>query len=108
MRPGTCGSLRRLAIISGSVRQSPEDQGGSSLSGYVRAGDCVSAMPCPVGVEEFSARTVGTLIGMGAEEVTLGLKQVGREPLAAVAVVVFKCGEQSRSGNAVLEGFGKD
>ena len=39
----------------------------------------------PVGVEELAARLVDALVGVRAEVVALGLEQVGRQPLAAVA-----------------------
>ena len=42
-------------------------------------------MAGPVGVEELAARLVDALVGVGAEIIALGLEQVGREALAAVA-----------------------
>ncbi len=46
----------------------------------------------PVGVEELAFGLVDALVGVGTEEVALGLEQVGGEALGAVAVVVAEGG----------------
>ena len=64
-------------------------------------------MAGPVGVEELSARTVSALVSVGAEVVTLSLEQVGRNAVAAVAVIVSEGSGESRNRNAVGESSGK-
>ena len=51
--------------------------------------DCRPELFQPLGMEEFSAWTVGAFVGVGTEVVALGLEQVRREVCAAVAVVIF-------------------
>ena len=58
----------------------------------------VAAQPQPIGVEH--AGLVDALIGVGAEVIALGLQQVGRQPLLAIAVVVGQRGGERRHGNA--------
>ena len=47
-----------------------------------------SAPTGPVGVEERTPLPIDALVFVGAEVVSLGLKQVGWQSLAAVAVVI--------------------
>ena len=56
-------------------------------SGFVSTGGRVAAATGPVGMEEFAARLVGSLVGMGSEVVALSLNEVGRDLLASVPVV---------------------
>lgn len=60
----------------------------------------------PLGVEELAFGLVQALIGVSTEEVALGLQQVGRQTLGAVAVVVAQGGGEGRSGDAVQGGEG--
>lgn len=60
----------------------------------------------PVRVEHFAAWLVGTFVSMGTEEVALGLKQVGRQEFAPVAVVVAEGGAEGRNWNAGQCGYG--
>lgn len=55
----------------------------------------------PVGVEELAAWFVGALVGVGTEEVALGLQQIRRQHGAAVAVVVSERGTEGRNRDAV-------
>lgn len=70
-------------------------------------------------MEEFAFRFIETLVGVGPEEVSLGLKEVSREALGAIAIVVGKRSTKAwnrdaiegRDGNnltPVLLGIGKD
>ena len=54
----------------------------------------------PLGVDELAGR-VGPLVGVGAEEIALGLDQVARQALAAVAVVVGQARAEGRRADAV-------
>src|SRR5690606_11118892 len=58
----------------------------------------------PLRVEE--ARLVGTLVGMRAEIVTLGLEQVGGQIGSAVLIVIGKRRAEGRDGDPVEAGFG--
>ena len=60
----------------------------------------------PLGMER--AGLVGPLVGVRAEQVALGLDQVRREPLAAVAVVVGQGGREGRDGDAQPGGLADD
>ena len=66
----------------------------------VSYGACAFAKP--IGVEH--ARLVDAVVGVGAEVVALGLQQVGRQPVAAVAVVVGQGRGEGRRGDAQLDG----
>ncbi len=55
-------------------------------------------------MEELAARFVGALVGVCAEEVALGLQQVGRQDGAAIAVVVAERCAESRNRDAVDRG----
>ena len=59
-----------------------------------------SALADPVGVER--ARLVDALVGVSAEVIALGLQQVRRQAVAAVAVVVGQRRGERRDGNAEL------
>src|SRR5690606_15625650 len=54
--------------------------------------------PEPVGVER--ALPVSSLVGVGPEEVTLRLNQVGGTPLAAIPVVIGECRAEDGQWNA--------
>ena len=62
----------------------------------------------PVDVEELAALHIGALVGVGAEVVALGLEQVGRGALGAVAVVVRQRGAEGWRADAVLGREGDD
>ena len=55
----------------------------------------------PFGVEGFAFGFVEGLVGVGAEEVALGLEEVGGEAGGAVAVVVADGGAEGGDGDAV-------
>ncbi len=59
-------------------------------------------------MEELAAWFVGALVGVGAEEVALGLQQVGGQHGAAIAVVVAERRTECRNGDAVDGGEGHD
>ena len=65
-------------------------------------------MAGPVGVEELSPGTVGALIGVGSEVVTLGLEHVGRQPLGPIAVIVLEGGSHRRCGDSVGDSLADD
>ena len=58
----------------------------------------------PVGVEHLALWFVEALVGVGTEEVALGLQEVGREAGGAVAVVVAEAGAERWDGDAVEGG----
>src|SRR5690606_41750227 len=58
----------------------------------------------PVDVEELSTLLVDALVGVGAEVIALGLEQVGREAVGAVAVVVGQGAAERRHADAALGG----
>ena len=53
----------------------------------------------PVEVEALSPGSIDALVGMGAEIVALGLKQVGRQALGAITVVISERAHEGRAGN---------
>lgn len=55
-------------------------------------------------MEKLPGRLVATLVGMGAEEIALGLKQVGGKTFAAIAVVIGEARSKGRNSNPVLHG----
>src|SRR5665647_2383979 len=59
----------------------------------------------PVGVEELAPGPVHPLVGVGAEEVPLGLEQVGGQPPRAVAVVEGQGRGEGRGGHPILDGM---
>jgi len=52
----------------------------------------------PVEVEKFSLRLIGSLVGVGAEVIALGLEQIGGQTFRAVTVVVSERGAEGRRG----------
>ena len=60
-------------------------------------------MSRPIGVEELAARLVHALVSVRAEEIALGLQQVGRQAPGAVAVVKRQRRAERRRGHAVLD-----
>ena len=60
------------------------------------------SQPDPIAVE--NAFLVDAVVGVGAEIVALGLQQIGRQPLGAIAVVVGQGRGERRRGNAQLDG----
>ena len=58
----------------------------------------------PLRVEELAFRLVQALVGVGTEEVALGLEEVGGEAFGAVAVVVAEGGGERRNRDAVEGG----
>ena len=54
-------------------------------------------------MEELAARLVDTLIGVRAEEVTLGLQQIGRQALGTVAVIECQSCREGRRGNPISD-----
>ena len=57
-------------------------------------------------MEGFAFGFVEALVGVGAEEVALGLEEVGGEAGGAVAVVVAEGGAEGGDGDAVGDGEG--
>src|SRR5713226_6703553 len=74
----------------------------SSYSCIVRPGRDAAAAPSPVRMEKLAARLVHTLVGVGAEEVPLGLQQIRRQARGAVSIVERKRGGEGRRGHAEL------
>src|SRR3954471_11862329 len=60
----------------------------------------------PIGVER--ARLIEPLIRVGTEVIALSLQQVGRQSLAAVAVVVGEGSRKRRNGDTKFRGRGDD
>ena len=58
----------------------------------------------PIGVEKPPARFVDAFIGMGTEEIALGLQQVGRQPGTAETVIVSQRGTEGGDGNDIGHG----
>src|ERR1035441_2589063 len=52
----------------------------------VGSGRNVAALARPVSMEEFAARLVDALVGVGPEVIALRLQQIRRQPRAAIAV----------------------
>ena len=63
----------------------------------------VSAVPCPVGVEEFAPRPVDALVLMRAEIIALRLKQIGRQPRIPESVVVAQRRRHGRDPDSVQD-----
>ena len=61
-------------------------------------------MSRPIGVEELAARLVHALVSVRAEEIALGLQQVGGQAPRAVPVVKRQRRAEGRRGHAVLGG----
>ena len=59
-------------------------------------------------MEEFAARFVGTLVGVRAEVVALGLQQVGGQAFGGVAVEEGNRGSHAGHRDAAFDGFGDD
>src|SRR6266513_3268707 len=56
----------------------------------------------PVGVEKLAARFVHALVGVRAEVIALGLKQVRRQHGGAILIVKRERGAERRHGDATL------
>src|SRR5579862_544582 len=56
----------------------------------------------PIGMEELAARFIDSLVGVGAEEISLGLQQVRRKPGRAESVVERERRGESRRRHAGL------
>ena len=61
-------------------------------SHVIRSRRYPAAAAGPVGVEELATRLVDAFVGVGSEEVTLRLKQVGGQAARTVAVKEGECG----------------
>ena len=81
-------------------------QRGPEKSGlcHIGIGGGAAAVASPVGVEEFAAWLIDTLIGVCAEVVALCLEEVGGEALCAVAVKVAERRGDAGHGHADLDG----
>jgi len=78
---------RALLIPVGFV-VTATSSGLKARSNVIRRRGRRSSAAGPVGMEILAARLVDPLVGVGAEKVALSLEQVGREPLAAIAVII--------------------
>src|SRR5208283_1623281 len=102
--------LGQLGLLGPEMGLWPEMNGMVflRLSHVVRSRRRRAAMTGPVGVEELAPGAVDPLVGVSAEEIALGLQQVGRQSLAAIAVEIGQGGGHGRNGNAVVDRRGAD
>src|ERR1700738_1347158 len=73
---------RVLLILAASARD--------MASNIVRARGHPATPTCPIRMEELAARFIDALVGVGAEEVSLGLQQVCRKTGRAESVIERK------------------
>ena len=101
-------------LFSGRKRRFPRLVGvGQRLDGIVSVvlpdvGLSIEVAIClpnhlgPVGVEVFTGWLVDALVGVGTEEVTLGLEQIGWQACCAIGIVVSERCAECGNWNAVF------